>query len=216
MTQFPARAVSRNPTERTKTRLLELVKRDGPLTAQAIAQQLEVSLPAARRHLGDLQSQQLIECQVERPAGRGRPQHVYHLTEQGEAAFPKTYANLCVEILEHLESLFGSGAVLQVLERRNGVLFSQMHSPLQACQSKEEKAQVFCQQLRAMGFDPVLERCGDDLYLVQRNCPNLSVARTCRQLCASELELYRALWGPELERLSTITSGQAGCRYHLR
>jgi len=41
--------------ERTKTRLLELVKRHGAQTAQDLAQRLDVSVPAARRHLSDLQ-----------------------------------------------------------------------------------------------------------------------------------------------------------------
>lgn len=201
--------------ERTKRRLLELVKRDGPLTARAIANRLQVSLPAARRHLVDLQSQNMIECQVERPAGRGRPQHVYHLTERGEAAFPKTYADLCVEILSHLEALFGTEAVERVLERRNQALYEQMHGALDACHTPQERAETLCKQLSEMGFDPVLETTEEGLYLLQRNCPNLSVARAYRQLCEAELQLYRKLWEPPLERLTTITCGQAGCRYRL-
>lgn len=202
--------------ERTKTRLLELVKRHGPLTAQELAARLEVSVPAARRHLGDLQEQGLLECRTERPAGRGRPQHVFALTDQGEARFPKTYADLCVDILRHVERLHGSGTVLTVLQMRNNEMAEQLQGHIPGDESLESRAERLRQHLAEMGFDPTLEHCGDELYLVQRNCPNLTVARQYRALCQAELELYIRVLGIDITRSSTIACGQGQCRYRLR
>ncbi len=203
------------PPERTKVRLLELVKRHGPQTAQDLASRLEVSVPAARRHLGDLQEQGLLLSRTERPGGRGRPQHVFSLTERGEAAFPRTYSGLCVDVLRHVEGLFGEGAVLKVLDARNVEIAARLQTELPAHLPLEERVQRLAVLLTDMGFDPVLEQDGSDWCLTQRNCPNLTVARQYGQLCDSELRLYADLLGTPVVRESRIACGQAACRYRI-
>lgn len=201
--------------ERTKTKLLELIKRCGPMTAQDIACKLEISIPAARRHLGDLQDQCLIEARTERPSGRGRPQHVFALTERGESAFPKTYANLCVDVLKQVETMFGEGAVLRVLEARNIDLTQQFTDLMPAHLPLEVRLELMTTLLRELGFDAVIESDGEALFLVQRNCPNLTVARQHRELCSAELTMYRAVLGTELRRELTIACGHGTCRYRI-
>ena len=201
--------------ERTKSRLLELVKRHGPLTAQDLAQRLEVSVPAARRHLGDLQEQELIVCRTERPGGRGRPQHVFTLSDRGEAAFPKTYSTLCVDVLRHIESLFGEGAVLRVLDARNVELAGRLHDELATCESLGERVQALAARLDEQGFDTTVEQEGEVWYLTERNCPNLTVARQYPQLCESELGLYLQVLDVPVRRDRRIACGQAACRYRI-
>ncbi|WP_135229607.1 helix-turn-helix transcriptional regulator [Deinococcus fonticola] len=201
--------------ERTKNKLLELIKRCGPLTAQDIACKLEISIPAARRHLLDLQEHALIESRTERPSGRGRPQHVFALTERGEAAFPKTYANLCLDVLKQVQTMFGDDAVLRVLEARNMEHVRQWREQLPADLPLPERLERLSTLLTRLGFDAVIESDGEALFLVQRNCPNLTVARQHRELCAAELRLYRDVLGTELRRELTIACGQGTCRYRI-
>lgn len=203
------------PPERTKVRLLELVQRHGPQTAQDLAARLEVSVPAARRHLGDLQEQGLLQSRTERPGGRGRPQHVFSLTERGEAAFPRTYSGLCVDVLRHVEGLFGQGAVLRVLDARNVEIAARLQTELPRDLPLEDRVRRLAALLTDMGFDPVLERDGPDLLLTQRNCPNLAVARQYAQLCDSELRLYAELLGAPVVRETRIACGQGACRYRI-
>ncbi|MDV6375689.1 helix-turn-helix transcriptional regulator [Deinococcus arenicola] len=201
--------------ERTKVRLLELVRRHGPQTAQDLATRLEVSVPAARRHLGDLQDQGLLASCTERPGGRGRPQHVFSLTEQGEASFPRTYSGLCVDVLRHVEGLFGQGAVLKVLDARNNDIARRMQAELPAHLPLPQRLEKLVSLLAEMGFDPVLEQDGPDLLLTQRNCPNLTVARQYVQLCDSESRLYAEVLGASVVRETRIACGQGGCRYRI-
>lgn len=201
--------------ERTKVRLLELVRRHGPQTAQDLATRLEVSVPAARRHLGDLQEQGLLQARTERPGGRGRPQHVFSLTEQGEAAFPRTYSGLCVDVMRHVENLFGEGAVLKVLDARNVEIAQRMRAELPDGLPLAERVQRLTVLLTEMGFDPVVEQDGPDLVLTQRNCPNLTVARQYAQLCGAELNLYAELLGASVVRETRIVCGQGACRYRI-
>ncbi|MBB5378151.1 putative ArsR family transcriptional regulator [Deinococcus metalli] len=201
--------------ERTKSRLLELVKRHGPLTAQDLAQRLDVSVPAARRHLSDLREQELIVCRTERPGGRGRPQHVFTLTDRGEAAFPKTYSTLCVDVLRHIEALFGEGAVLRVLDARNVEVAGRLERELPRSMPLGERVRALAARLDEQGFDTEVEQDGDVWYLVERNCPNLTVARQYPQLCGSELSLYTQVLDVPVHRDRRIACGQGICRYRI-
>lgn len=205
--------------ERTKTRLLELVKRHGAQTAQDLAARLGVSVPAARRHLGDLQDQGLVQSRTEKPGGRGRPQHVFALTEKGEAAFPKTYSLLCVDVLRHVRDLYGQGAVTHVLEARNAEIAACLDAELRGAPDVQARLARLAPRLTEMGFDAALECVheagGEVWYLTQRNCPNLTVARQYQELCAAELRLYAGLLGASVTRESRIACGQGSCRYRV-
>ncbi|WP_407538755.1 transcriptional regulator [Deinococcus radiomollis] len=201
------------PLQGTKARLLELVKRHGSPTAQALAQELDISLPAARKHLCDLQEAGLIASRTEKPGGRGRPQHVYALSDRGESTFPKSYASLCSDVLRHIEDLFGEGAVLQVLNARQAEMYSRLAAGIQG--ELPERVQTLALKLREAGYAAeALEEDGV-WYLVERNCPALKVAREYGQMCESELKLYSDLLGVPVVRESRIACGAAECRYRL-
>lgn len=211
----PTRLAPPPAPERTKHRLLELLKHHGPQTVQDLAGHLGMSVPGARRHLGDLQEQGLIEARTERPGGRGRPQHVFGLTDRGEAAFPKTYSALCVDVLRHLQDLFGAGAVLQVFEARGAELAARLEAELPRSLPLEERLRALAAWLTAAGFDAVLEQEDGAWYVVKRNCPNLTVARQYPQLCGSELGLLVQVLGVPVTRESRIACGQGSCRYRI-
>lgn len=200
--------------ERTKTRLLTLLKQHGALSAANLSSQLSISLTATRKHIQELQTQQLIVCQTERPEGRGRPRRVYRLSEQGEEAFPKTYADLCLEVLQHLEALYGKEAVDAVLRRRSEQQINELKDFLGEG-NLQERAQQFCHHLSALNYDPILEEINGELHLIQRNCPHLHVAKRYQELCLCELGVYREIWGLDLKPLSLMTCGGLGCRYRL-
>ncbi|GAA5511414.1 hypothetical protein Dcar01_00123 [Deinococcus carri] len=202
--------------ERTKHRLLELLKRHGPQTVQDLAGHLGVSVPGARRHLLDLQDQGLIEARTERPGGRGRPQHVFLLTDRGEAAFPKTYSLLCLDVLRHVQTLFGEGAALQVLDARSAELAGQLAAELPDNLAPEERVRAFAAWLTGMGYDAVTEQDEDGTwFIVERNCPNLTVARQYPELCRSELGLFVQVLGLPVTRETRIACGQGSCRYRI-
>ncbi|KEF34619.1 MULTISPECIES: helix-turn-helix transcriptional regulator [Deinococcus] len=203
--------------ERTKYRLLERLKRAGPQTVQDLAANLGVSVPGTRRHLQDLQEQGLIEARTERPGGRGRPQHVFLLTDRGEATFPKTYSALCVDVLRHLQTLYGEGAVMQVLEARSTELAAQVRAALPSDLPPAERVTRFAAWLSERGFDAVAEpgeRAGE-WRITERNCPNLTVARQFPELCRSELKLFTDVLGVTVTRETRIACGQGQCRYRI-
>ncbi len=199
--------------ERTKARLLDVLKTRQCVTAQVLAEALCVTVPAARRHLQDLLEAGLILAQTEKPNGRGRPQIVYRLSERGEAAFPKSYASLCVDVLRHVQNLFGEGAVLRVMDARRAELEARWRGELHG--TLPERLQQLSKLLSDAGYSAQVEQVGAQLFLVERNCPNPAVAREFDEVCAAEVDLYSELLGVPVVRESRIASGAPVCRYRV-
>ncbi|MFC4455488.1 helix-turn-helix transcriptional regulator [Deinococcus sonorensis] len=198
----------------SKTRVLDLLKRHGAQTAAALAERLDVSLPAARKHLQDLQEAGLVVARTEKPGGRGRPQHVFALSERGESTFPKSYATLCSDVLGHVQQLFGEGAVMQVMDARRVELYRRL-APLIQQPLLGDRVTALADELRLAGYAAEAV-CEDGVwYLLERNCPALKVAREFNQLCQSELTLYRELLQAPVTRESRIACGAAECRYRI-
>ena len=197
----------------TKARLLELVKRHGAPTVQALAQELDISVPAARKHLCDLQESGLVTARTEKPGGRGRPQHVYALSERGESTFPKSYATLCSDVFRHIEQLFGEGAVLQILDARQAELHRRLFASVQG--ELPERLETLALKLCEAGYAAEALQEDGVWYLVEHNCPALKVARDFSQLCQSEQKLYADLLGVPVVRESRIACGASECRYRV-
>jgi predicted ArsR family transcriptional regulator len=200
-------------TESTKSRVLHVLRGQGG-TAQDVADALEVSVPAARRHLMDLEADGLLESRVHRPGGRGRPQHVFRVSDKGESHFPKAYAELCTDILHHLNTLYGSGAVLNVLSARNRTLLERWQPQVQG--DLESRLQALCALLNEIGCHVTAHAEGETWVLCQGNCPSLEVSRQFEQLCQSECVLYATLLDAQVVREARVLEGASACRYRIR
>jgi predicted ArsR family transcriptional regulator len=198
-----------------KSRVLAVLKSRGSSTAQELAAALGVTSPAVRRHLAELHSSGMVELRLGKPAGRGRPQHVYHLSRKGEMSFPQRYAELCTELLENIESIFGSEAVERVLEERNARRRAEWAARL-GDGGVEARLQALAELLNEHGYEASTAlgegRC---FFLEQANCPSLEVARRYPQVCQAELRLYEALLGARVVRETRIAAGAVSCRYRV-
>ena len=103
--------------ERVARTLLEL----GPSTAAVVAQRLDLTPAAVRRHLDQMLAEGTVEAREPRvygARGRGRPAKVFAITETGRDRFDQQYDDLALEALRYLEETGGDAAVLAFARRR--------------------------------------------------------------------------------------------------
>ncbi len=198
----------------TKSRVLYALRGAGGGTANDVAIALEISIPAARRHLMDLEADGLLESQVQRQTTRGRPQHVFRVSPTGESHFPKRYAQLCTDILEHIERLYGNGAVISVLDSRNQSLFEEWKPRVQG--NLNTRIISLAEILNELGCQVTIETTENGWILQQNNCPNLDVARAIDAMCNSEAGLYEQLLETSVTRIARVLDGAADCRYFIK
>jgi len=89
----------------TRERVVRSILVDGPSTAAALAQRLDLTPAAVRRHLDHLLAEGALEARDPRPSatrGRGRPAKVFAITEAGRDHFDQQYDDLAVQALRYL------------------------------------------------------------------------------------------------------------------
>src|SRR3954468_21016744 len=115
--QQRSREVDAPTRERVARTLLEL----GPSTAAVLAQRLDLTPAAVRRHLDHLVAEGAAEAREPRVSatrGRGRPAKLFAITELGRDRFDQQYDDLALQALRFLEETGGDDAVLTVAPRR--------------------------------------------------------------------------------------------------
>lgn len=97
----------------TRGRVLALLRRS-QATVTELAAELELTDNAVRGHLAALERDGLVEQRgVRRQVGK--PAHVYGITAEGEALFPKAYGLVLAELVAALEERLGGAAVEMLL-----------------------------------------------------------------------------------------------------
>ena len=105
----------------TKQDILNYLLKDVRATASRLAKALNVSPQAIRRHLKDLEGEELIIYASEQ-VGMGRPQHVYHLSDKGKERLRRevgdSYGKFTVSLLDTLAETVGRDQVSSILQKQ--------------------------------------------------------------------------------------------------
>jgi predicted ArsR family transcriptional regulator len=203
--------------QKVKDQILHLLKMQGAQTATAIAAQVQVSPMAIRQHLQSLQAERWVTYQEERRP-LGRPVKLWELTVQAGDRFPNSHADLMVDLLKSVESVFGDAGLDQLVAERS-------QRQVQTYQAKVAKTGTWQQRVWAIAhlrtqegyMAEVIELSKGDLLLVENHCPIYAAAQTCQKLCGAELEVFRAVLGAEVtvERVEHILAGDRRCAYRV-
>src|ERR687885_810929 len=98
---MPVAAVG-NILKASRSAIVELLKVNGAMSAEQLAESLEVSKVCVRRHLELLQRDGLV-CHEAEHRERGRPRYLYHLTEKAACLFPRSYDEFAKEVLGQVQ-----------------------------------------------------------------------------------------------------------------
>ncbi|WP_152897757.1 helix-turn-helix transcriptional regulator [Pseudomonas piscis] len=201
----------------TAERILFLLKTRGPLKTADLAPLLEVSLEATRQQLQKLVDSQLITGQLMPAQGAGRPSQKWVLTEQAQARFPDTHANLTLQLIDSIRAVFGADGVERIvsdMERINSAEYLATCAPLSTL---EERVRALAQIRDLAGYMAHVESAGDDWLLIESHCPICVAARQCQGFCRSELQVFQAAIGElgEVQRMEHLITGDRRCVYRI-
>ncbi|MHA3702333.1 helix-turn-helix transcriptional regulator [Jatrophihabitans sp. YIM 134969] len=205
----------------TRTAVARIVLENGPQTAAALGERLNLSPAAIRRHLDALVADGLL---VERdPAkaalgrGRGRPARAYAITDAGRAAFPHGYDDLATTALRYLREAGGDTAVEAFAEHRA----RELEHRLRDSAGPPATLQVLAGRLSAEGYPADVRESATPAgpsvgaQLCQHHCPVAHVAAEFPQLCAAETRMFERVLGTYVQRLATIGHGDGVCTTHV-
>ncbi len=209
----------------TKQDILQYLLKQGQATAQELATKLDISPQAVRRHVKDLEAEELILYKTIQ-AGMGRPQHIYQLSRQGRDRLRRDlsdgYGEFTVSLLDTLAETVGHEQMLSIL-RKQWERKSLDYRDRLGNGSLQERVAKLVELRKAEGFmaecHPVEASNLDDDYssrfiLTEHNCAISNVAESFPSVCEHELEMFATVL-PDctIERTHWLINGEHRCGY---
>jgi len=205
---------------RTRDQVRHAVGARGPVTARAVAEELDLTPAAVRRHFDALIADEAI---VEREAyagarrRRGRPARAYVLTDRGQAQLDHSYEDIATAALTYLAERAGDGAVHDFADDQMRSLAERLRPALGGDEADlrartEALATALSEEGFAASVRPVAQGTGlAGLQLCQGHCPVQHIASSFPELCDAETDAISDLLGVHVQRLATLAGGAHVC-----
>jgi predicted ArsR family transcriptional regulator len=198
----------------TRERVARSILEQGPSTAAALAERLDLTPAAVRRHLDHLVAEGAVEARDPRSAGargRGRPAKVFALTQAGRDGFDQAYDDLALQALRFLAETGGDDAVRAFADRRMSFIEERFADVL-ATDPTLSPAEALARVFTAEGYAAAVRQLPVvGAQLCQQHCPVSHVAHEFPQLCEAETAAISRVLGRHVQRLATIAHGDGVC-----
>lgn len=214
----------------TKQDILEYLLKHSQATAVELANSFDVSPQAIRRHLKDLDTEELVIYSVSEHPGMGRPQHVYKLSPRGKErlrrnrgeGFGDGYGEFAVSLLDTLAATVGHEQVKTILQKQwqrkaqeyrqkvgNGSLQERMANLVQL-----REAEGFMAEFHSVDSCSSIE---ESFIFIEHTCAISNVAESFPSVCGHELEMFAAIL-PDctVERTHWLNNGEHRCGYLMK
>lgn len=206
--------------ELTRDQVLRLVRGRREVTVAQLAEALDLSQQAVRRHLDSLRADGLVDVRIERH-GVGRPALIFFATERGEEG--RNYLQLLSRLLRHLEKTetleVEGNSGRQVLDRVFAGIaqevaadhFAEVHGA-----TLEERIAEATRALEREGIVDAWRKDGGVFQVVNGECPYLRLAELSEAPCHADQHAIELLVGAHAEQTKRIVDGSPVCEYIIR
>ncbi len=205
-----------NDIHMPKTRRLVLlaVKEHGRLTADQLAEMLNISSVAVRRHLDNLKNAQLITYE-EVQRGVGRPVFKYYLTPNADHLFPRNYQDLAADVILSVRDIYGKEAVDAIFKKRAEKI-THTYKPFINGETLAERISQLVALRQQDGYMATwAKETNNQFTITEHNCPIQHVASACAQACFEDLVLFSNLLNAEVIRIHNQANGDNTCAYKI-
>ena len=192
----------------TKREILLILKREGQIDLQTLAQHLGISKMAVHKHARELEERGLIE-RIPVRGTAGRPRLALRLAPSATSLFPRAYAG----ITQAVEEKLGRKAVEEALRRRQAETLTTYREQVKAETLGERVHQLTGLRDRE-GYMAEDHQAGPAKFeILEHNCPILAVAENYWEACTVENQLFRKVLDANVETTHRVIAGGNVCRF---
>lgn len=197
----------------TRHALLELLKKHESLSVGQLAEQLGLHSMSIRQQLIALEKEGYVDYRRVR-IPRGRPAHLYRLTEAGEALFPNNYEQFSLALLDGLIRLEGEAKLVEILQAQMEALLEEYREKLKGLPLSKQVG-ILSNLLNEKGYMVEWDKEGDGFIIREHHCAIGAIADRYPQVCHQELTLMQELFDADVERLCHKAKGDFHCSYKI-
>jgi DeoR family transcriptional regulator, suf operon transcriptional repressor len=208
----------------TKQDILRYLLKQGQANAQELADHLQISPQAIRRHLKDLETEGLILHEAVQ-VGMGRPNHLYQLSPQGRDRFPDRYDEFAISFLDTLTETVGHDQVSTILQKQWERKAQEYRDRL-GSGSLQERVANLVKLRNAEGYmaewylvesENPEAQIDPKFIITEYNCAISHIAQSFPNICGHELEMFAAaLQDCKVERTHWLVNGEHRCGYLIQ
>ncbi len=202
-------------------RILSTLKTRGALGIPDIAKILSVTVEAVRQQMAKLEAEGLVDAES-RSSGRGRPTQIWRLTGEGHKRFPDTHAEMTVQMISAVISVFGEKGMDQLISAREATMRANYTEAMRGARSLKTRLERLAEIRSREGYMAEFRaddgEGGDDGFLfIENHCPICTAAQACTGFCRSELQLFDEVLGPDVSvsRVEHVLAGARRCAYRV-
>lgn len=194
--------------------IIDIIKREGAVTAKRIAERLGITTMGARQHLQSLEEDGFLKFEDVK-VKVGRPNRHWSLTAKGHARFSDRHSDLTIQFIDAIETVFGSEGLDKVAKEREQNTLATYRQHFETLTDLHSKVTKLAELRDKDGYMAECEEVGDGYRLIENHCPICIAATRCEALCQSEINVFQSLVGEDVavKRDEHIVKGQRRCVY---
>jgi len=202
--------VKRTVLEQSDVEFLNELHRLGPKTVPDICEAVGVTATAVRQRLLRLQGNALVTRELVR-AGRGRPNFVYRVTDEGLRQLGDNYGDLALILWREFRRIPDSAIREGITNRIRDALVSRLGRFADG--TLNERMRRLGESLTSRGYDVEVGTAGALPILRENNCPYQELAEEDRGICGLEREVFEQALGTSVRLSRCCMDGHHCCEF---
>lgn len=204
-------------TESSDRMLLDLIRRDGPLSLAGLAERLGVTPTAVRNRLTRLVGSGMVERRAEH-GGRGRPKYTYQASVEAHKRLGQNYADLAVVLWDEMMRSVEDRKLRRVLFQRITDRLAELYRSQVKGDEWEGRLSQLGVILHNRGIEAEVTRGSVDTLPVlrQHTCPYYELAEADRTVCAMERKMFEKVLGRGLRLSQCRLDGHHSCDFEAK
>lgn len=205
------------PISEASMRILRLLIGRPPRCIAELVEETGITRTAISEHVGELQAIGFLEQTTESPKGRGRPKHLYVVTEQAtKKLFDEILSLVAITLWRFMHERLPQDVILEICEElaeEIASVFSLEVTSKEPPKRIREAAKVldkyFC------GVFDFKEEYEDRIKMEHRCCPFASLYNEQETACVLDNLIIEKLLGMEVERVVSRQENDGCCVFEL-
>lgn len=198
-------------------KVLTILKTKGHQSTSEIAKGLGLTTEGARLLLLKMAEEGLVDSSFS-AKGVGRPVQLWTLTASGNAQFPDMHADFSIQLMDTILQEIGGEALKTIIKSREKENYSRYASELDNLSTLEEKVTRLAEMRTLDGYIAEYAKESNEVFfLIENHCPIEAAAKKSDQICLSEFNTIKSLFGEDVlvSRTHYILNGDRHCAYRI-